>query len=103
MCKEQLSGGRGSSKDLAIDSDDYVGHADRTPGVPARWWPDAPSTSPRMALLGFALWLTFNLTVQALTPDGLRNLGPSVEHMAAVEGLDAHKRAVSLRLAALSR
>jgi histidinol dehydrogenase len=43
------------------------------------------------------------LTVQALTPDGLRNLGPSVEHMAAVEGLDAHKRAVSLRLAALSR
>jgi histidinol dehydrogenase len=43
------------------------------------------------------------LTAQALTPEGLRNLGPSVEHMAAVEGLDAHKRAVSLRLAALRR
>ncbi len=40
---------------------------------------------------------------QTLTPDGLRNLGPSVERMAAIEGLDAHKRAVSLRLAALCR
>ena len=43
------------------------------------------------------------MTVQTLSKDGLRNLGPTVEHMAALEGLDAHKRAVSLRLAALER
>ena len=39
-----------------------------------------------------------HMTVQSLTLDGLRNLGPSVAKMAAVEGLDAHKRAVTLRL-----
>ncbi|KAG5622307.1 hypothetical protein H5410_007525 [Solanum commersonii] len=38
------------------------------------------------------------ITVQSLTEEGLRNLGPYVEKMAEVEGLDAHKRAVSLRL-----
>ena len=43
------------------------------------------------------------MTVQCLTKEGLRNLGPVVEHMAAIEGLDAHKRAVSVRLAALDR
>ncbi|KAK9823498.1 hypothetical protein WJX72_003184 [[Myrmecia] bisecta] len=39
-----------------------------------------------------------NMTVQSLTEQGLRNLGPAVAHMAAVEGLDAHRRAVTLRL-----
>ncbi|KAG9154384.1 hypothetical protein Leryth_000817 [Lithospermum erythrorhizon] len=38
------------------------------------------------------------ITVQTLTEDGLRKLGPYVETMAEVEGLDAHKRAVTLRL-----
>ncbi|KAM3361999.1 Histidinol dehydrogenase, chloroplastic [Capsicum chinense] len=38
------------------------------------------------------------ITVQSLTEEGLRNLGPYVEKMAEVEGLDAHKRAVTLRL-----
>mmetsp|Transcript_57320 Transcript_57320/g.181447 ORF Transcript_57320/g.181447 Transcript_57320/m.181447 type:complete len:91 (-) Transcript_57320:29-301(-) len=38
------------------------------------------------------------MTVQSLTEDGLKLLGPHVAHMAAVEGLDAHKRAVTLRL-----
>ena len=42
------------------------------------------------------------ITVQSLSEDGLRNLGPSVELMAAVEGLDAHKNAVSLRLASIA-
>lgn len=38
------------------------------------------------------------ITVQSLTEEGLRNLGPHVATMAAVEGLDAHKRAVTIRL-----
>jgi histidinol dehydrogenase len=41
------------------------------------------------------------ITVQHITPDGLRNLGPTVEIMAEAESLHAHKRAVSLRLSSL--
>ena len=33
-----------------------------------------------------------------MTEQGLKNLGPSVATMAALEGLDAHRRAVTLRL-----
>lgn len=43
------------------------------------------------------------MTVQTLTPAGLSGLGPTVAHMASLEGLDAHKRAVTLRLAALEQ
>ncbi|KDP34920.1 hypothetical protein JCGZ_09208 [Jatropha curcas] len=39
------------------------------------------------------------MTVQSLTEEGLKNLGPYVATMAEVEGLEAHKRAVTLRLA----
>lgn len=39
-----------------------------------------------------------NMTVQSLSEEGLRALGPAVARMAAVEGLDAHRRAVTLRL-----
>lgn len=42
------------------------------------------------------------ITVQSITPEGLQNLGPVVEAMAEAESLDAHKRAVSLRLASLA-
>lgn len=38
------------------------------------------------------------MTVQSLTEEGLKALGPSVAKMAEVEGLDAHMRAVTLRL-----
>ena len=41
------------------------------------------------------------ITVQSITTDGLRVLGPIVEAMAEAESLDAHKRAVSLRLKAI--
>ena len=41
------------------------------------------------------------ITFQRLSATGLRSLGPVVETMAAAEGLDAHARAVSLRLATL--
>ncbi|HSB91915.1 MAG TPA: histidinol dehydrogenase [Flavitalea sp.] len=39
------------------------------------------------------------ITFQELTPQGLGNIGPAVEIMAHAEGLDAHKEAVSVRLA----
>jgi histidinol dehydrogenase len=42
------------------------------------------------------------MTVQELTADGLRRLGPTAETLAHLEGLDAHARAVSLRLEALA-
>jgi len=38
------------------------------------------------------------ITVQSLTEEGLRKLGPYVAKMAEVEGLEAHRRAVTLRL-----
>lgn len=38
------------------------------------------------------------VTYQKATAQGIQNLGPAVEIMAAAEGLDAHKNAVSLRL-----
>lgn len=37
-------------------------------------------------------------TVQQLTADGLRNIGPAIVTLAEAEGLAAHARAVSLRL-----
>jgi len=39
-----------------------------------------------------------SITVQSLTSEGLEGLGPTVEVMANVEGLTAHKQAVTLRL-----
>lgn len=41
------------------------------------------------------------ITVQHITPEGLKELGPTVEAMAEAESLQAHKRAVSLRLSSL--
>lgn len=38
------------------------------------------------------------ITIQTLTEEGLSKLGPYVAKMAEVEGLEAHKRAVTLRL-----
>jgi histidinol dehydrogenase len=42
------------------------------------------------------------MTVQELTADGLRTLGPVAETLASLEGLDAHARAVTLRLESLA-
>lgn len=38
------------------------------------------------------------ITFQELTKDGLNNLGPTIEIMAAGESLDAHKNAVNIRI-----
>lgn len=43
------------------------------------------------------------MTVQELTPEGLRDLGPTAITLAALEGLDAHANAVRVRLAHLER
>ena len=40
---------------------------------------------------------TKTITFQRLTADGISNLGPTIETMAAAEGLDAHKNAVAMR------
>lgn len=40
-------------------------------------------------------------TIQELSADGMRNLGPAIMALAAAEGLDAHEQAVALRLQAL--
>jgi histidinol dehydrogenase len=41
------------------------------------------------------------ITVQKADKDGILKLGPTVQTMADVEGLDAHKNAVTIRLEAL--
>ena len=41
------------------------------------------------------------ITFQELTAEGIRNIGPTVELMAANEQLDAHKNAMTLRLQSL--
>jgi len=46
---------------------------------------------------------TRRMTVQELSGDGLRELGPTASTLARLEGLDAHAAAVELRLAALRR
>jgi histidinol dehydrogenase len=43
------------------------------------------------------------ITVQELSADGLRHLGPTAIALAGLEGLDAHGNAVQVRLAALAK
>ena len=43
------------------------------------------------------------ITMQTLSEDGLRSLGPTVEQLASLEGLDAHRNAVSIRLNDLNK
>lgn len=43
------------------------------------------------------------ITFQRLTPQGLKNIGPTVETMAIAEALVAHQRAVSIRLEEMSK
>ncbi len=43
-----------------------------------------------------------SITMQTITEEGLKNIGPAVETLAEVEGLRAHKNAVSIRLKELT-
>ena len=42
-------------------------------------------------------------TIQELSADGMRNLGPAIMALAAAEGLDAHEQAVALRMQVLTQ
>ena len=44
-----------------------------------------------------------HITSSNLTPDGLMGLSKTVETLAALEGLDAHKRAISIRVAEIQQ
>ncbi|MDC9580223.1 histidinol dehydrogenase [Xenorhabdus sp. PR6a] len=52
--------------------------------------------------LGLADFLK-RMTVQRLTPQGLKNLAPTIETLAQAEQLIAHKNAVTLRMTALNK
>jgi histidinol dehydrogenase len=41
------------------------------------------------------------VTFQHITPEGIKNIGPTVETLAELEGLQAHRNAVSIRLSEL--
>jgi histidinol dehydrogenase len=43
-----------------------------------------------------------HITSQEITKEGLKNVGPVTEILAGVEGLEAHKRAVTLRLESIA-
>jgi len=43
------------------------------------------------------------ITMQTLSEEGLQNLGPTIEKLASLEGLDAHKNAVSIRIKDLNK
>jgi histidinol dehydrogenase len=43
-----------------------------------------------------------SVTMQTLTEEGIKNIGPAVETLAELEGLQAHKNAVTLRLKELN-
>lgn len=43
------------------------------------------------------------ITFQYITPEGLQQIGGTIETMAAAEGLEAHKNAVSIRLKEVNR
>lgn len=46
---------------------------------------------------------TRKITFQHISPEGLKNLGPVIEIMAAAEELEAHRRAVTIRLQNLNK
>jgi histidinol dehydrogenase len=61
-----------------------------------------PTNGHARAYSGLSLLdFTKRITVQELTPDGLRSLGPTARTLAELEGLDAHARAVTIRIDAL--
>ncbi|GLJ55295.1 hypothetical protein SUGI_1186570 [Cryptomeria japonica] len=99
------------------DADEWVGDIENAGSVfLGRWSPEsvgdyASGTNHVLPTYGYARmyggvsldsFLKY-VTVQSLTEDGLKNLGPYVVKMAEVEGLEAHKRAVTLRLQDIER
>lgn len=94
------------------DAEDWVDAVDCAGSVfVGAWTPEsvgdyASGTNHTLPTYGYARMysgvsldsFTRKMTVQSLTREGLQRLGPAVMTMARVEGLDAHRRAVSFRL-----
>ncbi|HEU5292833.1 MAG TPA: histidinol dehydrogenase [Cyclobacteriaceae bacterium] len=63
-----------------------------------------PTNGYAKAFAGVSLEsFTKQITFQKLTEQGIQNIGPSVEMMAEAEGLEAHKRAVRIRLNSIQK
>ncbi|MCC5928158.1 MAG: histidinol dehydrogenase [Cyclobacteriaceae bacterium] len=61
-----------------------------------------PTNQSALAYSGVSLdSFVKKITYQEISPEGLKNVGPAVEEMAASEQLQAHKNAVSIRLKSL--
>jgi histidinol dehydrogenase len=61
-----------------------------------------PTNQSALAYSGVSLdSFVKKITYQEISPDGLKNVGPAVEEMAASEQLQAHKNAVTIRLKSL--
>jgi len=94
------------------DAESWLPHIEHAGSVfLGRWTPEsvgdyASGTNHTLPTYGYARMYsgvsldTFvkKMTVQSLTYDGLQTLGPTVAKMAEVEGLEAHRRAVTLRI-----
>ncbi|KAL3154279.1 Histidinol dehydrogenase, chloroplastic [Trebouxia sp. C0010 RCD-2024] len=98
------------------DAEDWLPELDNAGSVfLGRWTPEsvgdyASGTNHVLPTYGFARMYSGvslesfqkSMTVQTLSKEGLKRLGPTVAHMADLEGLTAHQRAVTLRLQALA-
>lgn len=100
---------------LIIQTDDYSTYVDRINNAGSvflgHYTPEsagdyASGTNHTLPTNGFAkAWsgvsldsFTKRITFQEISKEGIKELGPSIEEMAAEEQLDAHKNAVTLRL-----
>ena len=97
------------------DAEDWLPELDNAGSVfLGRWTPEsvgdyASGTNHVLPTYGYARMYSGvslesfqkSMTVQTLSKEGLKRLGPTVAHMADLEGLTAHQRAVTLRLQAL--
>lgn len=98
------------------DAEDWLPELDNAGSVfLGRWTPEsvgdyASGTNHVLPTYGYARMYSGvslesfqkSMTVQTLSKEGLKGLGPTVAHMADLEGLTAHQRAVTMRLQALS-
>ncbi|DBB07986.1 TPA: hypothetical protein ACH3X3_009363 [Trebouxia sp. C0006] len=98
------------------DAEDWLPELDNAGSVfLGRWTPEsvgdyASGTNHVLPTYGYARMYSGvslesfqkSMTVQTLSKEGLKGLGPTVAHMADLEGLIAHQRAVTMRLQALS-
>lgn len=99
------------NSDHLVEHIDHAGSIFLGPWTPESMGDYASGTNHTLPTYGYAKMysgvslLSFQkfITVQKLTETGLRNLGPAVEILADIEGLDAHKKAVSIRLKKLSK